>query len=248
MKYFLLFLFISTQAFSHTVLIDPGHGGEEFGATIVVPYKKVKQKIKEKDLALKLGKKIQKKLSQKHSTYLTRSIDRTLSLQMRADIADKIKADIFVSLHLNSNPRKKYEGFEVYYLNNHKDQAVKKVESVENIGLTGEDLIVNQILIDLVIDKSSADSKKMAIEIHKQISRKIKRKYRMKDRGVKPGLFYVLALSKRPSVLIEVGFLSNPAEAKKMNTDRFLESYANAISMGIDNYLKTLKKKKLPLF
>lgn len=245
----LAFLFILvTNTWAHTVLIDPGHGGDELGATIDIPYKKSKMHLKEKDLALKLGKKIRKILSKSHSTYLTRSIDRNLTLQERADIADKIKADLFISLHFNSNPVKKYRGFEVYYLDNHQDQAVKKVESVENSGLTGEELIVNQILIDLVIDKTSADSKKLSSSIHNEIKKKIKKKYKMRDRGVKPGLFYVLALSKRPSALVEVGFLSNPFEAEKMSKEDFLNDYAKAIANGINLYLKKLTPKPLPLF
>lgn len=247
MKYILILFFVSAS-YGHTVLIDPGHGGSELGATIEIPYKASKMLIKEKDLALKIGKKIKKLLSKSHSVYLTRSIDRDLTLQERADIADKIKADLFISLHFNSNPIKKYRGFEVYYLDNHQDQAVKKVESVENAGLSGEDLIVNQILIDLVIDKTSADSKKLATQIHKAISKNIQKSYRMRNRGVKPGLFYVLALSKRPSALIEVGFLSNPDEAKKMNSEKFLNDYALAISNGINQYLKSVAPKPLPLF
>lgn len=244
----LIFLFFSFKVLAHTVLIDPGHGGEELGATVTIPFEKTKTTLQEKDLALTLGKKIKKILSKDHSTYLTRSIDRTLSLQDRADVADKIKADLFVSLHFNSNPSGKYEGFEVYYLNNHKDQAVKKVEGVENEGLKGEALVVNQILIDLIIDKTSTDSKRLAFNIHKQIRRTVKNHYKLRDRGVKPGLFYVLALSKRPAALVEVGFLSNMAEAQKIKDDKFLDDYAVAISEGIKNYLKTVKKKKLPLF
>ena len=81
--------------------------------------------------------------------------------------------------------------------------------------MIGEDKVINQILIDIVIEKTVSSSKKLAKYIHQNLNKKISKKFRMKNREVKPGLFYVLALSKRPGVLIEAGFMSNPKEIKK---------------------------------
>jgi N-acetylmuramoyl-L-alanine amidase len=242
----------SVNAFGFVVLLDPGHGGSELGAMGKVWKKKGKTKklvnVYEKDLALALAKKIKKILDKKYSVYLTRSFDRTVALNDRAQLAEKIKADLFVSIHFNSSNENQSNGFETYYLDNHQDVAIKKVEDVENKYLDGAEKIVNQILIDLVIQKTVPSSKKLARKIHSKVNKYIGKRYKMKDRGVKPGLFYVLALSKRPGVLIEAGFVSNPQELKIVRTHRFLNYYARAIADGIHDYLTSLPPKDLSLF
>ncbi len=252
MKYFLLFLFISFSVNAFVVLIDPGHGGEELGALTRVWVKKNGEKktknIYEKDLALKLAKSVKSKLERKHTTYLTRSIDRTVTLNERANMAETVKADLFVSIHFNSATEKEYSGFETYYLDNHADKAIEKVENVENKYLLGAEKVVNQILIDLVIQKTVPSSKKLANLIHSEIANTVESKFKMKDRGIKPGLFYVLALSKRPGVLIEAGFMSNPEELRKVQSKSFIENYAQAIAIGIEKYLMTLPPRDIPLF
>jgi N-acetylmuramoyl-L-alanine amidase len=252
MKLFLPLILISFCAQAFVVLIDPGHGGEELGALTRVWVKKngVKQTVNvyEKDLALRLAKSVKSKLEKKHTTYLTRSIDRTVTLNERANMAETVKADLFISIHLNSATENQYSGFETYYLDNHADKAIAKVENVENKYLLGAEKVVNQILIDLVIQKTVPSSKKLANFVHGEVLKKVEKKFRMKDRGIKPGLFYVLALSKRPGVLIEAGFMSNPKELKKLQSKKFIENYAQAIATGIDKYLETLPPKDIPLF
>lgn len=227
-----------------TILIDPGHGGEDDGARALLKYSKKKSKvIREKDIALSLSKKIHDELQKKGFTsYLTRSVDRSVSLAERAEIAEKIEADLFISVHINSSEKSSPRGFETYYLDNHDDSAVKKVEEVENKDLKGEELIINKILTDLVIQRTVTSSKGLASSIHSNIQKKVGSKYRMKDRGVKPGLFYVLALTKRPAILLEVGFLSNSSELKKMLRNDLQDNYARAVALGIEDYLKKQTK------
>ena len=243
----------STLGQSFVVLIDPGHGGKEYGATSKVTRKNSKGKLYtrdlyEKDLTLILSKKLKKYLDKEFLTYLTRSIDRTVSLEERAEMADTVKADIFVSIHFNSAHTKSSHGIETYYLDNHKDKAIKKVEHIENKGLDGENKVINQILIDLVIQKTVPSSKKLATYIHNKVSNSIASKMSIRDRGIKPGLFYVLALSKRPGVLIEGGFISNQKEAVKISSNKYLDQYARAVAKGIIQYQRQLPKKDLPLF
>ncbi len=256
LKLFLIFsLFISVaDAQGFVVLIDPGHGGKELGAVAKLRLKNSKGKlykksIFEKDLTLELAKRVKRHLDKKFSTYLTRSFDRTVSLEDRAGLADTVKADLFISLHFNSSTDHSSHGFETYYLDNHNDVAIKKVETIENKGLEGENKIINQILIDLAIQKTVPSSKKLARAVHRHVaSGPIVKRYKRRDRGMKPGLFYVLALSKRPGVLVEAGFISNEKEVFKLKNKSYLEAYAKAIAKGVTEFHASLPRKEVPLF
>ena len=235
---FVLILGSGNTGLAFTILVDPGHGGEDTGAKGSYWVGKKRIRVLEKDLALEISKKIHKKLSKKYDTYLTRSVDRTVALGERAAMADKIKADLFISIHINSSRRKRSRGFEIFYLDNHNDAAIKKVEEDENTSFGSENSVIQKILIDLVIDKTVTTSKKLAYSIHRNMKRKIKR-YGIRDRGIKPGLFYVLALSKRPGVLIEAGFISNPKELRKMKSAKFQNALADAVLKGVQRYQKS---------
>ncbi len=244
-----IFLLLSlAPLFGQVILIDPGHGGSDCGAMAYLKKAKGKkiQVVCEKDIALKIAKKIQALLKNHFRVYLTRSIDSTLSLDKRASMANIMRADVFISIHLNSSSTKKGHGFETFYLSNHNDEAVKKIERIENKNKKGEIAIINKILADLVIERTAPRSKKLATLLHKEISKKIKKRYKLVDRGIKPALFYVLALTKRPAVLLEAGFISNDDEVKKILSDKFQNKYAEAVAEGIKKYFK--KNKDFSLF
>ncbi len=255
-KSFLFFCFFSlilTSAHALTILIDPGHGGEEDGAVAVTQGESPPRTIKEKDIALEISKRIHELLRQKnYSVYLTRSLDRTVTLPERAAIAEKTKADLFISVHINSSPESGAVGFETYYLDNHDDVAIKKVEKTENVQASGDNVVVQQILVDLVVEQTVSTSKPLAESIHSALKQTVGRKYKIPSRGVKPGLFYVLALSKRPGVLLEVGFISTYKERVRMMQPKFQEDYARAVVNGIESYIRkqqaktryNIKKKK----
>lgn len=234
---------------AYTILIDPGHGGEELGAVSYQMKKGKRIKVYEKNLSLTLAKKIKKKLGTKYNVYLTRSIDRKVELEERAELAEKLKADLFISIHFNSSENSRHNGFETYYLDNHANAAVKKVETIENRDMHGNEQELSKILIDLVVQKTVKFSRSLSNFIHRNINKNIKKKFRMKDRGMKPGLFYVLALSKRPGVLLEAGFLSNSKEAKKISSSRYLDRYATSVVKGINEYTnKNYSLASAPLF
>jgi N-acetylmuramoyl-L-alanine amidase len=240
MKYFFFFLvFLSQVVSAKVVLIDPGHGGEESGAVGHLDAKRTRR-VFEKDLSLRLSKKIKEELSKSTTAYLTRSVDRAVSLQERADLADIVKADLFLSIHFNSSTNAKSHGFELYYLDNNSNVAANKVERSENLNLKGEELIVNQILVDLVVQQTVHHSKELARLVHEKVKPTIKLS-KIDDRGIKPGLFYVLALSKRPGLLVEVGFVSNPDELHKVNEEKFMNSLAKAISSGVMSFINKQK-------
>ncbi len=238
-----LFIYFAISCISihaTTILIDPGHGGEEDGA--VGSFNN--QTIKEKDLTLEISKKIYDRLQSKgHRVFLTRSMDRTVTLQERANIAEKIKADLFISVHINSSADVRAKGFETFYLDNHDDIAIKKVEKAENINPGTADAI-QQILIDLAVEQTVKTSKPLAFTIHAEKKKSLKGRNSILSRGVKPALFYVLALSKRPGVLLEVGFITNPEDLKKMIDPKFQDIYADAVVRGINLYIKTKKRVK----
>jgi N-acetylmuramoyl-L-alanine amidase len=253
---FLLCLLLLTNLWGATILIDPGHGGEDHGAmSSWITERRQGQgehrfKVYEKDLALAIAKRVQKSLSKRYSVFLTRSIDRKVSLEERARMVAKVKADIFVSIHINSSKSSSSNGVESYFLDNHDDQAVKKVENIENQGLEGEELVIRQIIVDLMINKSEVRSKHLAEAIHGHVAKRIVKKYKLRDRGVKGGVFYVLALTKIPAALLEVGFISNQQEVTMMRSKKFQQEYAAAIVAGIDSYFMKLKggDATVPLF
>jgi len=240
MKYFFVSLLLLSQIVSaKVVLIDPGHGGEESGAVGHLDARRTR-KVFEKDLSLRLSKKIKEELSKSTTAYLTRSLDRAVSLQERADLADIVKADLFLSIHFNSSTNAKSHGFELYYLDNNSNVAANKVERSENLNLQGEELIVNQILVDLVVQQTVHHSKELARLVHERV-RPVVKLNKIEDRGIKPGLFYVLALSKRPGLLVEVGFVSNPDELRKVNEDKFMNNMAKAIAAGVVSFINKQK-------
>jgi N-acetylmuramoyl-L-alanine amidase len=243
-RIFLFILILSCNSlFAFTILIDPGHGGEDDGAKAMHLINKEEILIKEKDLSLKISLKLQEILSKKYNVFLTRSIDRTVTLPERAQIAEKLKADLFISIHINSAPDKNSFGFETYYLDNNNDVAVKKVERTENIQSKGEE-VVQQILVDLVIDQTVKTSKPLAVMVHSEVRKKVGGKYKIPSRGIKPGLFYVLALSKRPGLLLEAGFISTLKERQRMLSENFQWDYARAVASGIDQFITSSTKKK----
>lgn len=238
--YILLFLSFTSASVAQTILIDPGHGGEDCGAKSFLKRSGMpRKKICEKDVALSMAKKIQKHLADTdYQVFLTRSIDREVSLEERARLADVLKADLFISVHINASTSTGSNGFETFYLNNHDSAAVRRVEEIENRDSDGELNMVNKILTDLVIDRTAPRSKLLADNIHHHIGQNIQAKYGLNDRGVKPALFYVLALTKRPAILLEAGFLSNKQELKMVTSEEFQELYSKGVAQGLKEYLK----------
>ena len=223
---------------SQTILIDPGHGGSDCGAKAQVKMNGQTRTICEKDLALQIAKRIKEHLDDDFKVFLTRSVDRDISLQERADIAERVQADIFLSVHLNASSARASHGYETFYLNNHENAAVQRLESIENRDSEGDQIVINQILADLVIERTAPRSKKLAGLIHQHINTRVQNKYNLVDRGKKPALFYVLALSKRPAALLEAGFITNDNEIHTILSKSFQEDYAKSVAQGVRKYFK----------
>jgi N-acetylmuramoyl-L-alanine amidase len=214
-------------------VIDPGHGGEKEGA-ISVDGKR------EKDLTLQIARLLKKRLEKQGArVVLTRGGDDSVELARRAAIANVEKADLFVSIHLNSAPGgagSKARGVETYFLSaDASDASASAVAARENADrLAGEPEVdpadvVGGILSDLEDNANLSESSRLAQAIHGAVVRGT----RAPDRGVKQAPFYVLAGARMAAVLVELGFVSHPVEGKDLARASRQEAIANALAAGI---------------
>ncbi len=222
------------------IVLDPGHGGKDSGA--------LRKGISEKDIVLDLAHIIQKKAAKKHpdvSVVLTRDTDIFLPLEERAVIANKNDGDLFISLHANAFKDPEVGGLEVYHLNNRSDEYAEKLARVEN-SMTNDNSFLNTILVDMTMSFYIGDSQKFAESVGGRFEKDLK-PFDVKLRDWRKGaLFYVLVGARMPSLLAEIGFLSNPQERKLLQTKKYLETIADAILDGVQEVRKkhTLAKDR----
>lgn len=217
------------------VVIDPGHGGRDPGAI-------GKKGTKEKDVTLKIGKYL-KNLIQKRlgaTVVLTRNKDVFLDLEKRVAFANKKKADLFISIHVNSHPQRKIKGLEVYHFGKASDPRALEVAAREN-GMKLEDNAPpwQFIIADKLNDQKIEQSQTFAWTTNKTLVKSLKTSYEVKDHGVKTAPFYVLRFTTMPSILAEVAFVSNPDEENRLRTKAYQKKIAEGIYKGIQSYLKT---------
>lgn len=216
------------------VVIDPGHGGEQEGA--VSP-----RGDREKDLALQISRRLAARLRQAGArVVLTRTADVSVPLAARAAVANAIRADLFVSVHLNSMPtaaaRRLSQGIETYFLSaDASDAAATAVAARENADrLAGEpeldpDDPVAAILNDLEHAEALRSSSRLAHAVHARLVAADA----AEDRGVKQAPFYVLAGARMPAVLVEVGFISHGEESDRLRSRAHQDRIAAAIADGV---------------
>jgi N-acetylmuramoyl-L-alanine amidase len=229
-----LALSLAAREPAFTVVIDPGHGGEQEGA--LAP-----DGAREKDLTLAISRRVAARLKRLGArVVLTRTGDISVPLANRAAIATALRADLFLSVHLNSMPsvaqRRRSRGVETYFLSaDATDQHAKAVAARENADrLAGEPEAdpndpVAGILDDLQDAASLQGSSKLAYAIHAKLVSRLK----AEDRGVKQAPFYVLAGARMPAVLLEVGFISHPEETRRLRSGEYQERIAGAVAEGI---------------
>ncbi|MCP4153914.1 MAG: N-acetylmuramoyl-L-alanine amidase [bacterium] len=222
-----------------TIVIDPGHGGKDPGTS------NSKLKLLEKTLVLDIAKQV-KSIFNQYTDYeiiLTRSTDRYISLEERTAIANSKKGDLFVSIHLNSAPRKSARGVECYYLSMTTDSWAMRVAAQENAmskkSIGEMSTIVSQIVKHARISESKVFTKYMQEHLVKRLRKKYKN---IRNLGVKKAPFYVLAGAEMPAVLVEVSFLSNYYEGKRLKSPSYRYAIAAGIYRGIKAYIKSLGK------
>ena len=218
------------------IVIDPGHGGQDYGAPGYL------KGVHEKDIVLqishRLAQKIRKEL--KYQVFLTRDSDRSLTLEERTAIANTKKSDLFISIHTNSHKDRRAYGIETYFLNLATDDEAIRVAAMENATSTKNISDLQTILYDLMQNAKINESSRLAGYIQGSMVRhlKSKRYSRIKDKGVKQAPFYVLLGAQMPAVLVETSFISNPRECKRLVNPRYQERLCEAIIKGIKTYIK----------
>lgn len=219
----------------YRIVIDPGHGGKDCGAMGVT-------KVCEKHIVLSVGKFLDQELKKRgYTTYMTRDKDTYVNLRERTELANAKGAHLFVSIHANSVPKTSNDspqGIETYFLSTARSERARKVAELEN----KDDVEVMNYFSKFSFLSSLNShrliaSNKLAIDIQFGILRELRRNYQgIVDGGVREGPFWVLAGALMPSVLIEVGYNSNPIEAKRINDSRYQRFLAKGIADGIDGY------------
>lgn len=211
--------------------------------------------VMEKDIALKLSKEVAAALrAQGIQTTLTRETDIDVPLDARTALANRVKADLFLSIHLNSNPKGPtldLGGIEAYILNNSTDQSSKRLADLENMVLNGSQAgkgqagEVSLILKDLVIDRNLPRSKLAACLIQDHAWKSSQGGVmRAKNRGIKQALFYVLLGADMPSVLLEAGFLSDQKDRNWMLSLTGQKRFGLAVARALGEYRRTLGTPK----
>jgi len=224
------------------VCIDAGHGGKDPGANY-------RGSAKEKELNLIVAKEVEKllKKNKKIEIKMTRRDDTFIPLGTRATIANNFKADLFVSIHANAAPNKNAKGFEIYFRSDKaSDKEAAQTAALENEALNYEEKGVGSITYaDLLLNSLAAneninESSKLAARIRNSVSEKssvLGIKVNMNN-SIKQANFYVLQGVKAPSVLVEMGYVTNKDDKRRLNNKKILQIMALSIYNGILNYAR----------
>ena len=237
---------------SYTVVLDPGHGGKDPGA--------VGKFSQEKDLNLALALQVGKLLQQQYpdiNVVYTRSTDVFIPLQQRSDIANKANADLFISIHTNSAESKTPSGVETFILGTDRmeanldvamrENAVMKLESDYKTTYQGFDpnSIDSYIMFELMQNSYMDQSLRFAEQVQQRFVGHLNRE----DRGVRQAAFWVLLKTACPSILFEMGFISNPEEERFLNKPASMAQMAHAIvnAFGAYTHREAVKKEALSI-
>ncbi len=224
------------------IIIDPGHGGSDYGAI-------GQRGTREKNVTLSIAKKLAKLIrkDKQFKVIMTRDRDKTVSLQQRAAIANTAGADLFISIHANASVRKHVRGWNVFFLAPAKNDSARAVAQFENSFFLREQLESGEntderldnlddpvltILNEMIMTEFQAESHDFAMMVDKEFRRSLD----IPARGVDQAGFFVLNKVFTPSVLVEVGFISNKKEEKLLKSGKYQEKVAKAIYRAIKRF------------
>lgn len=244
------------------VVLDAGHGGGDVGT----PHRKYKkdEKTIALDMALRIGKMIESKHSDVKVVY-TRTKDVYPSLPERTKIAKNAQGDLFISIHVNAAPNAAARGIETYVfgvtgLAGKSESEQKRIKERmanerENLDISGKQVdfdldmdIETKILCQAQREKNNIHSEEVAKYVHNAMIAAVKKtsyKANINDRGVKEKNIFVLCYSPMPAILVELGYMSNPAEEKFLNSEEAMGAFSQAILSGFEKYKSSWEKRKL---
>ena len=224
-----------------TIVIDPGHGGKDTGA--IGP-----RGLKEKDVVLDIGLHLRRLLTDRLGArvIVTRADDTFLPLEERTAIANRARADFFISLHVNAAPQARATGVETYYLSQESsDLSARASAARENLVLNLEGISPREqdslkaVLWDMAETLHVKESSAMAEMLLDDLGRGLG----MDTRGVKHGPFVVLMTAGMPSALVEVAFISNPSQERRLQENTYRHSIALALSEGIARFAQRYQRR-----
>lgn len=219
------------------IVLDPGHGGEDFGAS-------GRRGTREKDVVLSIARQLKAKIDSLRGmrARLTRSGDYYISLRRRTEVARRHKADLFISIHADSFPKRHVRGSSVYTLSPRgaSSETARWLADKENAAdLVGgvnlkdmEDLLA-QVLIDLAMTKTISDSIEFASDVLGQLGRV----GTVHSKKVEQAGFVVLKSPDIPSILVETAFISNPTEEKLLRSRSHQKKIVSAMLRGVQRYV-----------
>lgn len=218
-----------------TIMIDPGHGGKDPGA--------VANGVEEKDINLRMAKIMGRMLQEQgFEVHYTRTTDKFIPLEERTAMANAKNADLFISVHCNSYKDASIKGLEVYYLNLATDAQAVRVAAREN-GVSAKKISDMQfILSDLMLNSKINESRQMAALVEKEALKAVRPKYSITSHGSKGAFFYVLTGARMPSILVELGYLTNGQEAANLNSDAYLTAMARGLVGGVVAYKEKIER------
>lgn len=215
------------------IVIDAGHGGKDPGA---VGYKRYREKI----VVFKISQELKNILvSRGYKVYMTRNRDKFVKLSKRTKYANNKKADIFVSIHANAVGKKnahKVHGIECYFLSPSRSKRAENIAAKENSAdLSEMNRYGKNTFLKFLNHHKILASNKLAIDLQRGMLGSL-RNYKVKDGGVREGPFWVLVGAQMPAVLVEVGFITHPKEAKRLVDSKYRKTMALGLANGIERY------------
>ncbi|GAA7217131.1 N-acetylmuramoyl-L-alanine amidase [Helicobacter pylori] len=227
---------IKTKRKKHKkIVLDAGHGGKDCGAMST-------NLVCEKDIVLEVVKFLHKELKKRgYIVLLTRDKDIYIDLVGRTELANKKSADLFISVHANSIPKRSTSnarGIETYFLSTARSERARKVAEQENkddVNLM--DYFSKSLLLNSLNTQRLIVSNKLAIDVQYGMLQSIRKNYPdVVDGGVREGPFWVLAGALMPSILIEIGYNSHAIESKRIQSKPYQKILAKGIADGIDSF------------
>ncbi len=228
--------FIKNKRKKHKkIVLDAGHGGKDCGAMSA-------NLVCEKDIVLEVVKFLHKELKKRgYSVLLTRDKDIYIDLVARTELANRKSADLFISVHANSIPKRSTSnahGIETYFLSTARSERARKVAEQENkddVNLM--DYFSKSLLLNSLNTQRLIVSNKLAIDVQYGMLQSIRKNYPdVVDGGVREGPFWVLAGALMPSILIEIGYNSHAIESKRIQSKPYQKILAKGIADGIDSF------------